>query len=191
MLVPCIREVTASILNRRTGYPRCKLRSIQMNAALVSQIGPWLLPFKSFPTHYSLIVLSFDATWIELRVIAVFKETVISLHAVYKERSNKMQQCIKFYYSLLKWSLTCFGRTPPIIRSLKLHWQSLVFYTLKVVYTCSWWTLSGTLCLTTSSKCTYKQPSTYEKPETTSEVLGSWWWAVCRPKHVEHHINMK
>jgi hypothetical protein len=25
------------------------------------------------------------------------------------------------------------GDTPPIIRSLKLHWQSLVFYTWKVV----------------------------------------------------------
>ena len=36
-----------------------------------------------------------------------------------------------------------------------------------------------------------QQPSTYEKPEAASAVLGSWWWAVCRPKHVELHINMK
>ena len=35
------------------------------------------------------------------------------------------------------------------------------------------------------------QPSTYEKPKTASAVLGSRWWAVCRPKHVELHINMK
>jgi hypothetical protein len=35
-----------------------------------------------------------------------------------------------------------------------------------------------------------QQPSTYEKPEAASAVLGSWWWAVCRPKHVELHINM-
>jgi len=41
------------------------------------------------------------------------------------------------------------GDTPPIIRSLKLRWQPLVFHTWKVVWTCSWWTLSGTLCLTT------------------------------------------
>jgi len=34
-----------------------------------------------------------------------------------------------------------------------------------------------------------QQPSTYEKPEAASSVLGSWWWAVCRPKHVELHIN--
>ena len=30
----------------------------------------------------------------------------------------------------------------------------------------------------------------YKKPEAASAVLGSWWWAVCRPKHVELHINM-
>jgi hypothetical protein len=36
-----------------------------------------------------------------------------------------------------------------------------------------------------------QQPSTYAKPEAASTVLGSWWWAVCRPKHAELHINMK
>jgi hypothetical protein len=34
-----------------------------------------------------------------------------------------------------------------------------------------------------------QQPSTYEKPEAASAVLGSWWWAVCHPKRVELHIN--
>jgi hypothetical protein len=38
------------------------------------------------------------------------------------------------------------GDTPPIIRSLKLHWQPLVFHTWKVVWTCSWYTLSGIVC---------------------------------------------
>ena len=37
----------------------------------------------------------------------------------------------------------------------------------------------------------HQQPSTYAKPEAASEVLGSCWWAVCRPKHVELHINVK
>jgi len=40
------------------------------------------------------------------------------------------------------------GNTPPIIRSLKLHWQPLVFHTWKVV---GRWTLWGTVCLTTST----------------------------------------
>jgi hypothetical protein len=59
------------------------------------------------------------------------------------------------------------GNTPPIIRSLTLQWQPLVFYMWKVAgrvadgwcqaqysgflyvegcWTCSWWTLSGTVC---------------------------------------------
>jgi len=46
------------------------------------------------------------------------------------------------------------GDTPPIIKSLKLHWQPLVFHTWKVV---------GRV----------QQPSTYEKPEAASAVLGS------------------
>jgi hypothetical protein len=37
----------------------------------------------------------------------------------------------------------------------------------------------------------FQQPSTYAKPEAVSAVLGSWWWAVCRPKHVELHVNME
>jgi len=65
------------------------------------------------------------------------------------------------------------GETPPIIRSLKLHWQPLVLHTWKVVCTCIWWTLSGTLCLTKFTNYTYKQPSTYKKPEAASAVLGS------------------
>jgi hypothetical protein len=36
-----------------------------------------------------------------------------------------------------------------------------------------------------------QQPFTYAKPEAASTVLSFWWWAVCRPKHVELYINMK
>jgi len=36
-----------------------------------------------------------------------------------------------------------------------------------------------------------QQPSTYEKPEADSAVLGSWWWEVCRPKHAKLQINME
>jgi hypothetical protein len=34
-----------------------------------------------------------------------------------------------------------------------------------------------------------RQPKTYVKPEAVITVLSSWWWAVCRPKHVEHLRN--
>jgi hypothetical protein len=34
-----------------------------------------------------------------------------------------------------------------------------------------------------------RQPSTHAKPDAACAVLGSWWWAVCRPKHVELHLK--
>ena len=62
------------------------------------------------------------------------------------------------------------GDTRPIIRSLKLHWQPLVFH--NTVEGC--WTLSGTLCLATSTNYTSNNlPRYYAKPEVTSAVLGS------------------
>jgi hypothetical protein len=53
---------------------------------------------------------------------------------VHKEKSNKMQHCIKITIILYLCESQHFsGDTPPIIRSLKLHWQPLVFHTWKFV----------------------------------------------------------
>ena len=41
----------------------------------------------------------------------------------------------------------------------------------------------------TTSNNHVRQPSTYAKPEAACAVLGSWWWAVCPPKHVELHLK--
>jgi len=44
-----------------------------------------------------------------------------------------MQQCIKvFFIPYLYEAQRVSGDTPPIIRSLKLHWQPMVFHTWKV-----------------------------------------------------------
>ena len=56
------------------------------------------------------------------------------------------------------------GDTPPIIRSPKLHWQPLVFHAWKVVRH----TVPDNV-----HQLHVQQPSTYEKPETASAVLGS------------------
>ena len=64
------------------------------------------------------------------------------------------------------------GDTLPTIRSLKLHWQSLVYHTWKVVGR-----VVGGLCQDTVPDNVYQlhvqQPFTYEKPEAASAVLGS------------------
>ena len=51
---------------------------------------------------------------------------------IHKEKSNKMQQCINIFITpYLYEAQHVSGDTPPIIRSLKLHWQPLVFHTGK------------------------------------------------------------
>jgi hypothetical protein len=56
------------------------------------------------------------------------------------------------------------GDTQPIIRSLKLHWQPLVFLTRKVV---------GCVRPENGQHLHVQQPSTYKEPEVASAVLGS------------------
>jgi hypothetical protein len=65
------------------------------------------------------------------------------------------------------------GDTPPIIRSLKLHWQPLIFHTWKVVGRvvdgrCQAHTVPDNV-----HQLQAQQPSTYGKPEAASAVLGS------------------
>jgi len=63
------------------------------------------------------------------------------------------------------------GDTPPIIRSLKLHWQPLVFHMWKVVGR-----VVGGRCQAQPDnvhQLQAQEPSMYEKPEAASAVLGS------------------
>ena len=59
------------------------------------------------------------------------------------------------------------GDTPPIIRSLKLHWRPLVFYTWKVDGRVVAGRLPDNVHL-----LHVQQPSTYEKPQAASAGLG-------------------
>jgi hypothetical protein len=67
-----------------------------------------------------------------------------SLQFIMKD-STRCNNLSNFIIPYLYEAQRVSGDTPPIIRSLNLHWQPLVFHTWKVVYTCSWWTLSGTI----------------------------------------------
>jgi hypothetical protein len=109
----------------------------------------------------------------------------------YSENLNNMQQCFNILLFLIlneAWHVS--GNTPSIIRSLKLHTQSLVLHTWKVVARAVVgrsqvaYTQSGDV-----QQLHVRLPSTYAKPEAACAVLGSWWWAVCCPKHVELHLK--
>ena len=63
------------------------------------------------------------------------------------------------------------GNTPPIIRSIELHCQPLVFHMWNVVGL-----VVGGRCQALPDnvhQLHVQQPSTYEKPEPASTVLGS------------------
>ena len=67
--------------------------------------------------------------------------------SIHKEKSNKMQQCINFfYYSIFIWSSTCFGRHTAHHQKPKTALAASGFSYVEGCWTCSWWTLSGTYC---------------------------------------------
>jgi hypothetical protein len=92
-----------------------------------------------------------------------------------KKNPTRCNNVSKFYYSIFIWSSTCFGRHAAH-QEPKTALATSGFSYVEGCWTCRWWTLSG-------HYLHVQQPSTYEKPEAASAVLGSWWWAVCRPKH--------
>jgi hypothetical protein len=62
-----------------------------------------------------------------------------------KEKSNKMQQCIKiFIIPYLYEAQHVLGDTPPIIKEPKTALAASGFSYLEGCWTYSWWTLSGT-----------------------------------------------
>jgi len=83
-----------------------------------------------------------------------------------------MQQCNKnFIIPYLYEAKHVSGDIPPIIRSLKLHCQPLVFHAWKGVGR-----LVGRRCQALPDnvcQLNVQQPSTHEKPEAGSAVLGS------------------
>ena len=116
----------------------------------------------------------------------------LTINSIYKKNPTKCNNVSKFYYFIFIWSSTRFGRYTSHHQEPKTALATSGFSYVKGCWTCSWWTLSGT---DTGPGNVHQlhvhQPYTYEKPDTASAVLGSWWWAVCRPKHVELHRSME
>jgi hypothetical protein len=96
-----------------------------------------------------------------------------------QKNPTKCNSLSKFCYSIFICSSTCFGRHAAHHQEPKTALAASGFVYMEGCWTCGCWTLSGK---------TWQRPA---KPEAASAVLGSWWWAVSCPKHVEPYINME
>jgi len=67
--------------------------------------------------------------------------TKLEGHNSYR-KSNKMQQCIKIYYSIFIWSSTCFGRHTAHHQEPKIALAASGFAYVEDCWTCGCWTLS-------------------------------------------------
>jgi len=106
------------------------------------------------------------------------------------ERPQTYEQDATVYQNFISsrvWSSTCFGRYTAHHQKPKTSLAAPGFAYVEGCWKCSCWTLSAD----SIQQLHVQQPSVYAKPEAASAVLGPWWWAVCRPKHAELHINMK
>jgi hypothetical protein len=104
---------------------------------------------------------------------------------VWISRNNQQDApCNRIYYSniLLKAQHVSSGM-PLIIRSSKLHLQPLVYIPI-------WWPLSRLGGNWVPTQPGQRPVTTWVyKPEAVNTVWSSWWWAVCRSKHVEPSIK--
>jgi len=94
--------------------------------------------------------------------------------------TNKMQHFHKFISWLSNVAQHVLGVSPPIIGSLRLHWEPLV-----LPLAGSGWSVVGRGVAGSSRFLLTVEP------EAPSAVVGSRWWAGRRPKHVELHLNVK
>ena len=97
---------------------------------------------------------------------------------------TRCNNVFKIYYSLFIWGSTHFGLHTAHHQEPKTALAASGFSHGEGCWTCRCWTLNV-------RQLHGQQTPTYAKPEAASAVLGSWWWAVCSPKHARLHINMK
>jgi hypothetical protein len=62
--------------------------------------------------------------------------------AIHTDKPNKMEQCIKIYYSIFTWSSTCFGRHTAYHQEPKTALAASDFAYVKGCWTCGCWTLT-------------------------------------------------
>jgi hypothetical protein len=95
-----------------------------------------------------------------------------------------MQPCNRIYYSDIYWRLNI----------LQVAYRSSsgapnCICNLRFIYPCGDRSLSRLGGNSTTGRRQRPVTTCVYKPEAANTVWGSWWWVVCRSKHVEPSIN--
>jgi hypothetical protein len=107
----------------------------------------------------------------------------------YRETQQDATVYQNFIIPYFKRSWTCFGRHTAHHQEPKTEQAASGFaWYCGRLSDCSCWTLSGSVPDNVKQRHV-RQPITYAKPEAAWAVLGSWWCAMCRPKHVELRLK--
>jgi hypothetical protein len=112
------------------------------------------------PLQMSVITIYHCHTSSWTAVLLLEQFFYVLIHIKNPTRCNSVSKFISYLYE----AQHVLGDTPPIIRSLKLHWQPLVLHAWKVV-----WLLDADRV----QQLHVQQLSTHAKPEAASAVLGS------------------
>jgi hypothetical protein len=80
----------------------------------------------------------------------MFVDPCIIVQFIQKNRT-RCNSLSKFYYSIFIWSSTCFGRHAAQRQGPKTALAASGFSYVEGCWMCSWWTLSGIICPTSSN----------------------------------------
>ena len=101
------------------------------------------------------------------------------------ETTNKMQTCNRIYYSKIYWRLSMFR-----VACRSSSGAPNCICSLWFIYPCGDRSLSRLGWNWVLTQPGQRPVTTWVyKPEAANTVWSSWWWAVCRSKHVEPSIN--
>ena len=120
-------------------------------------------------------------TWRRCETLRLYPTELPYMESVFSRSTNKMQLCNRIYYSKVYWRLNMF-RAAHRSSSGALNCVCSLWF----IYPC------GDRPLPRFPTHPWQRPVTtwVYKPEAANTVWSSWWWAVCRSKHVEPSINL-
>jgi hypothetical protein len=130
------------------------------------KVGNPLMSFRVKMLSLALMWLIISLNWINYTVYWVIALYLMNC-TVHTEKSNKMQQCVKIYYSIFMWSSTCFGRHTSHHQEPKTALSASGLPT---------WNVFGRVVAGRWQRPATTRPTTLHvcKPEAASAVLGSW-----------------